>query len=119
MTRRIKGWHIEATCPDCGGTLSHIADGIPSETSSRAITECTSCQRRFCVQINLIDATKELGARPRHPNTCICASCTNAIKGRTHGTPSAYNAGCRCEDCKRATRDASRRYRAAKRKSVA
>jgi len=32
---------------------------------------------------------------------------------RTHGTRSAYNAGCRCDDCREATRVARARQRAA------
>lgn len=33
---------------------------------------------------------------------------------RTCGTASTYNAGCRCDDCRRASREARRRIRRAK-----
>ena len=35
---------------------------------------------------------------------------------RTHGA-ARYNAGCRCDDCRRATRERKQRYRLAKRAS--
>lgn len=33
---------------------------------------------------------------------------------KTHGTPSCYNAGCRCDDCRKTNRERSRRQRAAR-----
>jgi hypothetical protein len=40
--------------------------------------------------------------------------CWAALRGRKHGTQRCYNEGCRCEDCKQASRDYWQEYRARK-----
>lgn len=66
MTRPIKGWCVQATCPHCAGTLAHIADGRPSVTETRAVAECLTCRREWGVELHLFPLTDILPKpRPR------------------------------------------------------
>lgn len=50
---RMTGWTIHATCPGCGGTLAHAADGRPGGVVSRAMARCISCDSRWKAEITL------------------------------------------------------------------
>jgi hypothetical protein len=53
--RTIRGWAIDATCPRCGGPLTHVADGQPDGVTSRAIAGCDGCGHEFAVQVTIAD----------------------------------------------------------------
>lgn len=40
-----------------------------------------------------------------------CVACDRASKAAQHGTRSKYQAGCRCDDCRRANRESQRRLK--------
>ena len=63
--RPIAGWHVQATCPECGHTLEHIADGRPASAVARALARCTGCDRHWYAEITLTEAhlDKRRGSR--------------------------------------------------------
>lgn len=73
--RPIGRWYVEATCPNCGGILGHLADGRPSTQEARAVARCTDCDRVWKAQVTLLEVTRDVGTRPRHRAGCGCRPC--------------------------------------------
>jgi hypothetical protein len=62
--RGIDGWTVRCTCPACAGRLSHIADGRPGISSSRAVAQCTHCGERWLVEMT-IASERQIAQRDR------------------------------------------------------
>lgn len=60
----IDGWTVRCTCPACAGRLSHIADGKPGISSSRAVARCNQCGERWLVEMT-IESERQLAQRDR------------------------------------------------------
>lgn len=44
----VNGYLVPFTCPNCGGNVTHVADGRPvAGTEAAAVCQCTVCQRRW------------------------------------------------------------------------
>jgi hypothetical protein len=56
----IKGWTVQALCPNCAGTLQHITTGRPQRFDTRAIARCTrpGCQHTWLVAVTLTNANE-------------------------------------------------------------
>lgn len=59
------GYAFTATC-HCGALLEHLADGVPTPTSSRAMTRCTECCAEYVLEVRLIQTrhTRASGQGP-------------------------------------------------------
>ena len=53
MTRR---YHIDLSCPVCGGELVHQADGVIRSRSVNAVVRCQKCRRGQILVVRLIPA---------------------------------------------------------------
>jgi hypothetical protein len=54
----IKGWTVQALCPNCAGTLQHITTGRPQRFDTRAIARCTRCHHTWLATLTLTDANE-------------------------------------------------------------
>lgn len=61
------GYTFEAGCLNCGGTLTHTADGTTGVFSTRAVATCTDCgiEHRIVATIEFVNPGMVKAARAR------------------------------------------------------
>jgi DNA-directed RNA polymerase subunit RPC12/RpoP len=55
----VNGYHLPATCAECGGQLQAIQSSRATSTEASALAACADCDRQWLVMVRLIAVARD------------------------------------------------------------